>query len=136
MTRTYTEAELPAVAHELLQEFPEARVFALAGELGTGKTQLVKALCTHWGVQARVTSPSFTLVQEYPSPLGPVYHLDLYRLTDTQQAWELGVEEMLNSDAYVCIEWPALLANRLPKGTVFVNLAHVSETTRRLTAHS
>jgi tRNA threonylcarbamoyladenosine biosynthesis protein TsaE len=80
-------------------------VVALTGELGSGKTQFVKGVCKGIGVQATVTSPTFTLINEYPAPHGMVAHVDLYRISDGNELRDLGLESYFHGDCICLIEW-------------------------------
>ena len=116
-------SESPDIARLLLQGYPEHRVFALHGELGAGKTTLIKAFCTVLGVGDQTSSPSFSIVNEYRSAAGdPVYHLDLYRLRDARELHDIGVEEYLDSGHYCFIEWPELAEGLLPPDVLHVTV--------------
>lgn len=112
------------VAGQILRDVPEARVFALHGELGAGKTTLIKGFCQALGVKDSTSSPSFAIVNEYWSTEhGPVYHFDLYRLRDARELEGIGFTEYVDSDAYCFVEWPELAADLLPAGTVHIRIA-------------
>ena len=100
--------ELNLVAEVLIELFEkEYRVVLLRGEMGAGKTTLVKALCQLMGVMDPVTSPTFSLVQEYRSPsYGQIYHMDFYRLHSADDLTQIGLEEYLDSGNICLIEWP------------------------------
>ncbi|MCS6990884.1 MAG: tRNA (adenosine(37)-N6)-threonylcarbamoyltransferase complex ATPase subunit type 1 TsaE [Chitinophagales bacterium] len=112
------EADLPAIAAQILQAAGKSKVFALHGDLGAGKTTLVKAFCKHLNIGDRVLSPSFTIIHEYGRD--PVYHIDLYRLTSAEEALAAGVQECLESGHYCFIEWPELLSDLLPADTMHI----------------
>jgi tRNA threonylcarbamoyladenosine biosynthesis protein TsaE len=99
----------------------------LAGELGTGKTTLVQAICRGYGVEEPVTSPTFALVHEYQAPRSRVYHLDLYRLRDQRELMELGWHELLDAHALVLVEWPERAGDLLPAAHVPIALDHAPE---------
>jgi tRNA threonylcarbamoyladenosine biosynthesis protein TsaE len=121
-------AQATAVAEQILRDFPNVRVFALHGELGVGKTTLIKGFCAVLGVTDATSSPSFSLVNEYwTKDHGPVYHFDLYRLRDVRDLEGIGFTEYVDSDAYCFIEWPALAADLLPEGTVHVQIDRQGE---------
>ena len=102
-----------AIAPEVLAQahpFPQAHVLTLTGELGAGKTTFVKTVASALGYAGAVTSPTFSLVQEYPTPHGPLYHFDLYRVDSVAEVLELGFEEYLDDGYLVIVEWPAVAA--------------------------
>jgi tRNA threonylcarbamoyladenosine biosynthesis protein TsaE len=109
-------------------------VLALYGVLGAGKTQLVKGLARGLGYRGEVTSPTFTIVHEYLGGKLPLYHLDLYRITDENAAARLGVEEYLPSAGVTVIEWPERIASLLPADTRRWRLDVVSLTERTIRA--
>lgn len=120
--------EAADLAAALLHSCPERRVFAFRGELGAGKTTLIKALCAELGVAAGTGSPSFAIVNEYSAAGGaPVYHFDLYRLKDASELDGIGFDEYLDSGHYCFIEWPELAGHRLPPDTVRIDLSRVGE---------
>ena len=102
-------------------------VVTLSGDLGTGKTTLVQAICEGYGVTGEVTSPTFALVQEYEAPRSPVYHLDLYRLDRPEQLDALAWDEILSVRALVLVEWPDRAGERLPGGRVTLSLQHLPD---------
>ena len=115
--------EAEAIASLILQSYAEARVFALHGDLGAGKTTLIKGFCAALGVADHTSSPSFAIVNEYRGAADePVYHFDLYRLRDGGELDGIGFEEYVDSGAYCFIEWPELAADRLPPDTVHLLL--------------
>ncbi|HLG04240.1 MAG TPA: tRNA (adenosine(37)-N6)-threonylcarbamoyltransferase complex ATPase subunit type 1 TsaE [Bacteroidia bacterium] len=114
---------LPETAQKLLHSFKTARVFAFHGELGAGKTTFIKTICQSLGVKETMSSPTFSLVNEYHDRDGKaIYHLDLYRIKSTGEALDLGIEEYLYSGNYCFIEWPERAQELLPENTVHVYL--------------
>lgn len=98
--------ELPEVAKKLLQAYPNERIFGFYGEMGAGKTTLIKEICKVLGVKNITSSPSFAIVNEYISANNePVYHFDFYRIEKLDDAYQIGFEDYLNSDYYCFIEW-------------------------------
>lgn len=126
--------ELPEVAGKLLSFANEERVFIFYGEMGAGKTTFIKALCKQLGVIDTVSSPTFSIVNEYESPGGSVYHFDFYRLKDQSEAFDLGYEDYLYSGQYCLIEWPEKIPDLIPPRVVKVNLEMIHEDKRSLTA--
>lgn len=113
--RCQSEKELLAIAHELLYFFPNIKKFAFFGEMGVGKTTFSKALCEALQVHDVVSSPTFSIVNEYLSEKnGIIFHFDFYRLTDEQEAFDMGYEDYFYSDAYCLVEWPEKIESLLP----------------------
>ncbi len=112
MTRTWigrTEAETEAAAREIAHLLPDEAVVHLIGDLGSGKTFLVRAIAAELGADPlEVSSPSFAIVHEYPRPTGPpIIHIDGYRLSDKPREWmEIGIPELLAQPGLKLIEWP------------------------------
>ena len=116
-------SDLPVVAKNILNSFPDRRIFALYGEMGAGKTTLIKAFCKELEVVDSVSSPTFALVYEYKTAGDSlVYHFDFYRIKDEREALEIGVEEYFNSGHYCFLEWPEKIINLLPEEIVKVCL--------------
>jgi tRNA threonylcarbamoyladenosine biosynthesis protein TsaE len=127
-----TEPELAAWGARFAASLCGPVVVGLSGELGAGKTTLVRAICGALGVRERVTSPTFALVHRYAGRAGPVYHVDAYRLRSTDEARDLGFEEMLRDDgAVVLIEWPERLGGHAPALDRHVRLAYTDDADRR-----
>jgi tRNA threonylcarbamoyladenosine biosynthesis protein TsaE len=115
--------ELPKIAAEFLSAFSSSRIFAFHGDLGAGKTTFIKVLCEQLGVKDAMSSPSFSLVNEYRDEKNnPVYHFDLYRLKSPQEAFDIGMEEYLYSGNYCFVEWPERAIEILPEDTVHVHI--------------
>lgn len=126
--------ELPRVAEQLLSFANEERVFVFYGEMGAGKTTFIKALCKHLGVTDTVSSPTFSIVNEYLSPAGSIYHFDFYRLKNQSEAFDLGYEDYLYSGQYCLIEWPEKIPDLIPPRVVKVELEVTDDDKRTLTA--
>lgn len=119
--RKPTDAE--AVAALILQSHAEARIFAFTGDLGAGKTTLIKALCKVLGVVDRTSSPSFAIVNEYRTGAGePLYHFDLCRLKAEEELEGIGFDEYLEGGNYCFIEWPELAEQQLPAEAIRVRI--------------
>lgn len=115
--------EIGNVAADILASYPDNRIFILKGEMGAGKTTLVKALCRHLGVVDETASPTFAIINEYASPNGRICHLDLYRLKSVAEALDIGILDIIDSGDYCFIEWPELIEGFLPEGVVTLSLA-------------
>ena len=107
------------LGHELAQELTPGTVIGLDGELGAGKTELVKGLAAGMGHEGVVTSPTFTLLHEYPAGKRVLYHLDFYRMEAEQEALALGWDDLLEDpEGVVAVEWAGKFAGLLPAGTL------------------
>ncbi|MDX9750582.1 MAG: tRNA (adenosine(37)-N6)-threonylcarbamoyltransferase complex ATPase subunit type 1 TsaE [Flavobacteriales bacterium] len=121
------------IARLILQRHPAARVLALHGDLGAGKTTLIKAFCAVLGVADATSSPSFAIVNEYRAASGdPVYHFDLYRLKDSAELEGIGFSEYVDSGHYCFIEWPELAEGTLPPETLHLRIEAAADGTRRI----
>ena len=125
--------EAADIAQLILHSHPDARVFALHGELGAGKTTLIKGFCAALGVKEHTSSPTFAIVNEYRSASGdPVYHFDLYRLRQANELRDIGFEEYLDSGAYCFIEWPELAVELLPAEALRLRIEAAADGVRTL----
>jgi tRNA threonylcarbamoyladenosine biosynthesis protein TsaE len=128
---THSEAETSVAGRELACSLTGGEVILLSGDLGAGKTAFVRGLAAGLGVDpADVTSPTFTLVQEYRSGRVPLFHADLYRLTPVEVD-DLGLDEMTLAGGVLAIEWP----DRLPRPferAIRVEISHVEDDTRTI----
>ncbi|MDB4916868.1 MAG: putative protein family ATPase [Gemmatimonadetes bacterium] len=128
-----TEEELRDWGHRFGRSARLPLLVTISGELGTGKTTLVQAICRGFGVTDDVTSPTYALVHEYAAPKGTVYHLDLYRLDDERQLDALAWDEIVSGAGLVLVEWPERAGSRIPPGHVTLSLQHLpEEPTKRL----
>lgn len=131
---THGPNETQALGERLAAHLRPGDVVTLTGDLGAGKTQLVKGMALGLGVDPEtVTSPTFTLVQEYGAPEPTLMHLDLYRLQREEELRALDLDDLLMRDAVVVIEWPALAEVLLPPETIRLHLEHGGGDTRRIT---
>ncbi len=101
-----SESEVNLLAKQLLHFAGDCRVFLFEGAMGAGKTTLIKALCQNLGSTDSLSSPSYSLVNEYRYPAGKLFHFDLYRLNSEHDLLDLGIEEYLDSGHYCFVEWP------------------------------
>jgi tRNA threonylcarbamoyladenosine biosynthesis protein TsaE len=122
----YTTDEIPALASRLIEKSGRNRTYALLGDLGAGKTTLVAEMCRQLGVSEPTSSPTFSIVNQYKTPDGPVYHLDCYRLDSIQEALDAGLEELFegHENYPIFVEWPAVVEDLLPDNTVVLRLSH------------
>jgi len=114
--------ELNHVAQELLAFAKGEKFFIFEGEMAAGKTTFIKAFCEALGVEDVVSSPTFSIVNEYDSPKGAVYHFDFYRLKNLQEAYDIGYEEYFYSDNYCLVEWPSKVEELLPEKYIKIEI--------------
>lgn len=124
--------DIPAAARKLLKDTGNHRIFAFDGPLGAGKTTIIKAICKILGAIDTASSPTFTIVNEYRREAdSSLFHIDLYRMKKTEEAYDIGIEEYISGDSYCFIEWPGLIKEFLPEGTVNVRIT-VGENEERI----
>ncbi|TCJ18223.1 tRNA (adenosine(37)-N6)-threonylcarbamoyltransferase complex ATPase subunit type 1 TsaE [Flaviaesturariibacter flavus] len=135
MILEYRLEELGQLAQRFWRDAGNARVFAVYGPMGAGKTTTIAALCGARGVRAAVSSPTFSIINEYVYEEGgqrhPLYHMDLYRLRDLEEIIAAGVEDCLNSGAICFVEWPEK-APELLEGAMELHIEVVDDQTRRM----
>ena len=115
--------ELPQVAEKLLTYANGQKFFIFEGEMAAGKTTFIKSLCETLGVTDVVSSPTFSIVNEYEGKSGQIYHFDFYRLKNLQEAYDIGYEEYFYSDNYCLVEWPSKVDELLPEEYVKVQIS-------------
>lgn len=118
----FSEQDLIEVSTFIFSSFSN-RIFAISGNLGSGKTTLIKQFCAHLGVKDIVSSPTFPIINEYISGSGQkIFHFDFYRIKTIKEALDIGSDLYLNSGCYCFIEWPELIIPLLDKDVLFLNL--------------
>ncbi len=125
-----SEKEIHSAASMLLKTFPAEKVFAFFGEMGAGKTTLIKEICRQLGVkEVEISSPTFALINQYSvhSSPNPLYHFDFYRIERQTEVFDLGYEEYFFSGNYCFIEWAEKISNLLPKGCVKIHINVLEE---------
>lgn len=132
MEMTFTLKEIQFVAHEFWKRIDEKKVIAFHGQMGAGKTTFIHALCREKHVSDTVGSPTFSIINEYQSKDGTIFHIDLYRLNSKEEAIHAGVEECLYSGEICLVEWPERAVSIFPDDTVHVYLDVLNEETRHL----
>ncbi len=132
MTIEYSFQQIHETAQKCLNEIKDKKVIAFHGPMGSGKTTLIHAICDQKKVTSPVSSPTFALINEYTSPGGSIYHIDLYRLDDEEEAVRAGVEDCLYSGKTCLVEWPEKAPSIFPEHTVHIFIELLSDNTRRL----
>jgi tRNA threonylcarbamoyladenosine biosynthesis protein TsaE len=123
---------LNAAAKQLLEQSGDNKIFAFYGSMGAGKTTIIKAICQTLGAVDIVSSPTFTLVNEYKTSSGEsLYHIDFYRIRKQEEVYDFGIEEYLTGDSYCFMEWPELIEDILPEETIKVRIS-VDENEQRI----
>ncbi|MFC5045734.1 tRNA (adenosine(37)-N6)-threonylcarbamoyltransferase complex ATPase subunit type 1 TsaE [Aquimarina hainanensis] len=112
----YTIEEISDIASKIIQD-SDSKVLLFTAEMGVGKTTLIKEICKQLGVSSPITSPTYSLVNEYEGTDSVIYHFDFYRINDEEEAYDIGFEEYLNTDSWIFIEWPDKIKNLLPQNT-------------------
>lgn len=108
------------------------KIFLFHGQMGAGKTTLIKALCAALGTDENISSPTFSIVNEYLIPKGKIYHFDFYRLKNQTEALDMGYEEYFYSGEYCFIEWPEKIADLLPEHYLDINIEILADNKREI----
>ena len=136
LERQYGLSDIPTLAAELLQVAGGIKVWAFEGEMGAGKTTLISELCKQLGVVDPVSSPTFAIVNEYAYLLeglnSSLFHIDLYRMEDEDEARRAGIEECLFSGKRCFVEWPQRVPSILPDEFIKIRLDYDGETSRTI----
>jgi tRNA threonylcarbamoyladenosine biosynthesis protein TsaE len=115
---------LSVAARHLLKNSGDKKIFAFYGSMGAGKTTIIKAICESLGAMDIVSSPTFTIVNEYKTSDGKtLFHIDFYRIKKVEEVYDFGIEEYLRGDSYCFMEWPELIEELLPPETVMVRIS-------------
>jgi tRNA threonylcarbamoyladenosine biosynthesis protein TsaE len=129
----FTLEEIGDAAWKLLSLTRGYKVFALHGEMGAGKTTFIHALCEAMGVSDNISSPTFAIINQYKNADGEiVFHIDLYRLKDEEEAISSGVEDCLYSGNTCLVEWPEKAIGIFPDDTIHIYIAAIGNNTRKL----
>ena len=132
MVKNYTLKEISSIAKEIIK-LSKHKVVLFYGEMGVGKTTLIKEIVKQLGVEDTVSSPTFSLVNEYHSKKGTkVYHFDFYRIDQEEEAMDMGVEEYFYSNNWCLVEWPNKVENLLPLKSVTITITANSNQLRTL----
>lgn len=136
MTYVFLLEQLHEAAKAVLNSNPH-RVILFNGEMGVGKTTFIKALCEVLGVTEPTSSPTFSLVNQYQTQDGiTIYHFDVYRLKEEREAYDIGMDEYLDSGAWNFIEWAEKIPSLIPDTYSVIDLEKLSDGTRKLTLTS
>lgn len=127
-----TLPDIDQMARQLWNEAENEMVLAFHGAMGSGKTTIIHALCKAKQVSSSVSSPTFSIINEYSFPGGTIFHIDLYRLKDEDEAIRAGVDDCLYSGNICLVEWPEKAAGIFPESTLHIHIDFIDTRTRRL----
>ncbi len=132
MNISYTLNQIPQIAKQIIDE-ASSKILLFYGEMGVGKTTLIKEIVKQLEVDDVVTSPTFSLVNEYVSRKGEtIYHFDFYRIEDENEVLDIGIEEYFDRDNWCLIEWPENIKNIVPLNAVKIRLSTNEDETRSI----
>ena len=129
---TNTPEETEKVGEELASKLRGGDVIAMHGDLGAGKTAFVRGLARGLGIKTRVTSPTFTIVNEYPGKI-PLFHFDMYRLSDPDELYEIGWEDYLDRGGICACEWSEVAPEAFPDYTINLWIKKTGDDSREIT---
>lgn len=125
--------DLKTVADELIKAAGTVKVWCFDGEMGSGKTTLIKVICKQLGVVESTSSPTFSIINEYQNDKGEtIFHFDFYRLKKETEAYDMGVEEYFESGSYCFVEWPERIPTLYPMHYFKVKILEEMNNTRRI----
>lgn len=131
---SYELESIDQAAYRIIQEAGEDKIWVFKGEMGAGKTTLIKTLSNLMNIQDPVSSPTFGIVNEYCTAIGDlIYHFDFYRLDDPMEALEIGIEEYFYSGKICWLEWAERIAQFLPDNFFLITIETESSTRRKIT---
>lgn len=132
MEITYDIGDIGKAAVTIWETIKDSKVIAFTGQMGAGKTTLIQAICQYLGVSGTVSSPTFSIINEYEFPKGTIYHIDLYRCKNEEEAIRAGVEDCLYSGNTCFVEWPSIAEKIFPPGTAWVTISELNNNTRKI----
>ncbi len=129
-------SDLPAAAIKIVDMLTESRKVFFYGEVGAGKTTLIKEICKQLALPDEITSPSYPIINQYTWSIDGEHrslnHIDLYRLNDIEEALSLGIEDLLADDSYCFIEWPALIEPIIGDNLLKIKILHNEDSSRKI----
>ena len=128
-----SQEDLKSAALQLLDFAGDEKIFLFEGDMGAGKTTFIKVICEALGVADLVSSPTFSIVNEYLATDGKIYHFDFYRIKDIREAYDIGYEEYFYSGDRCFVEWPARIAPLIPEHHLKVEIHVTGPETRVIT---
>ncbi|MEL6863270.1 MAG: tRNA (adenosine(37)-N6)-threonylcarbamoyltransferase complex ATPase subunit type 1 TsaE [Bacteroidota bacterium] len=131
-------SEMDQAVRQILDYAGQRKKWVFTGEIGAGKTTFIQHLCRQLGVEEPVTSPTFSIINEYPyqrpdtGEKGLIRHLDLYRLRNIEEALDVGIEDILDDPHYCLIEWPEIIESLLPDKMIKINIGILDNSVRKI----
>ena len=130
-----SEADYKEILNSVFELSNGRKIWLFTGDLGAGKTTMIQEILKHLGSAEKVTSPTFSLVNEYIYPKGKVYHMDLYRLKDPEEAIHIGLMEYIDSGSYCFIEWPEIASTLFDEDSFKINIEILDLNERKINLH-
>ena len=130
---TQSAAETEALGERLAKALRGGEVIAYTGDLGAGKTAFTRGLARGLGITGRVTSPTFTIVNEYEGGRLPLFHFDMYRLSSSGELYDIGWEDYLARGGVCAVEWSEIVADAIESGAIRVDIQHLGGDERQIT---
>ncbi len=132
MNKNFLLSEVPIIAKEIIQN-STSKIILFHGDMGVGKTTLIKEICKILGTEDLISSPTFSIVNEYiTSNNETIFHFDFYRIDNEEEAYNIGVEDYFDSNHWCLIEWPSVVENLLPLENVNVYLTVLEDGQRNI----
>ena len=128
----YSIEEIGKTSKMILSLNPSSKIFIFNGEMGSGKTTLIKAIIKELGYKGTVSSPTFSIINEYLNG-DKIYHFDFYRIKNKNELLDIGIDEYISSNNKCFIEWPNLITDMLPDKHIELNIDVISSDVRKLT---
>ena len=132
MELTYTLQQIEQTAQAVVNTMKNNQLFAFYGQMGAGKTTLIKAICQQLGVQEEVNSPTFAIVNEYKGTHQTIYHFDFYRINHPEEALDFGLYDYFDSGNPCLMEWPECIEPLLPDDTIKIEITVIDNNTRKI----
>ena len=132
MELIYTINQIQETAKAVVTAMQSGQLFAFYGQMGAGKTTLIKAICKELGVQDEVNSPTFAIVNEYEGTKSPIYHFDFYRINRPEEALDFGLYDYFDSGNICLMEWPECIEPLLPDDTIKIYITVIDDNTRQI----
>lgn len=133
--QTKSEADYQIILNSVFEFAKGRNIWLFTGDLGAGKTTMIQEILHYLGSEDKVTSPTFSLVNEYTIPEGKVYHMDLYRLNDPVEALNIGLLEYIDSGSYCFIEWPEIATTLFDDDSLKINIEILDLNERKINLH-